>query len=159
MKINFVQVTADFNLRNLKPSIKWNNFPEEVKRALGFDHSRKTGKKQTKSPNEDDDYDAWAEFRPSFRPDYFCIETIDEVVTVSIYEVEDTHPLTSSKIRDIVEWWFDLDSMAVDVKLFVTDRYGLNIREIMLEPLWLAFTRQEYNEEIRERKRNGSNKR
>jgi len=151
MRINFIQATADFNLRGLKPGIKKNNFPEEVKEALGFDKPGKSKQKQEES-SDDEDFDAWRDLRPNFRPDYFCIETIEEVVTVSIYEVEDTHPLTSSKIRAIVEWWFDLDSMGADVKLFVTDRYGLNVREIKLEPLWLVFTRHEYNEETRQRK-------
>ena len=63
----------------------------------------------------------------------------EELRLVTLYEIEDTSPLTDAKLRHIASWAFHIDSLfESDVKLIVTDRYGMNQREISLFDAWYA---------------------
>lgn len=73
--------------------------------------------------------------RPPFQPDLCEIDTGKGEIT--IYEIEDTHPLTEHKLRDVLSWWFAIDDdMGWSARLIVTDRYGLTERELPLSNLY-----------------------
>ena len=74
-------------------------------------------------------------FTPGFYPDFYFIDR--EQAEINLFEVEDTHPLKHEKINRLVWFWFSVDNNLVfDVKLHVSDRYGLNLREIPLPNLY-----------------------
>jgi hypothetical protein len=66
-----------------------------------------------------------------FVPDGYTVDDANDVIC--IYEIEDTHPLTKRKITDMAFFWFMFDCSEVEVRLFVVDRYGMNIRELSLK--------------------------
>jgi hypothetical protein len=79
--------------------------------------------------------DAW-----SYEP----YETEDLPGTISLYEVEDGHPISAAKMRDYTDFWFYCDCDYLDVRLFVFDRYGQNEREISLTEYWYDFLIRDY---------------
>jgi len=56
----------------------------------------------------------------------------EECQTITVYEVEDTNPLTISKLEKYVHLWLSLDSCFWVLLLCVVDRYGHNRRWIDL---------------------------
>ena len=86
--------------------------------------------------SEDDDHlrrrpDAW-----SYSP---CEEKPNFPGTLFLYEIEDSNPLSSGKLRDYADFYFYGDSYYLDVKLFVYDRYGEHEREICLAEYFFLF--------------------
>jgi hypothetical protein len=69
-------------------------------------------------------------FPPNIIPDLFEIDR--ENKTIRLFEIEDTHPLTNEKLMTLVEWWWALDNYDFELELYVTDRYGFNIRKFDL---------------------------
>jgi hypothetical protein len=74
--------------------------------------------------------DAWS-YEPFERPEF--------PGTLTLYEVEDTHPISVDKMREYAEFAFDCDFYYLDVKLKVLDRYGENEREIDLIDYFIMF--------------------
>ena len=73
------------------------------------------------------------QFPPKIIPDLFEIDADNNIIR--LFEIEDTHPLTNEKLEILIEWWSALDGHGVNLELFVTDRYGFNIRKIDLAAL------------------------
>src|SRR5437868_6421930 len=74
-------------------------------------------------------------YKPHFMPDLFEID--EPTHEFRLYEIEDTHPLTDHKLYEVVEWWCTIDDQTSwNVRLFVTDRYGLSEREIALPDIY-----------------------
>jgi len=64
-------------------------------------------------------------------PDAFKLEKLEnDFPQLSIYEIEDTSPITVHKMLGICELWWLMDAMYGDLRVFVFDRYGQNRREI-----------------------------
>lgn len=55
-------------------------------------------------------------------PDYFRINGNDQII--SIYEIEDSHPLTVEKLCRLRDIFWLLDYVYWEFKLFIVDRYG-----------------------------------
>jgi hypothetical protein len=72
-------------------------------------------------------------FPPKIIPDLFEIDSENNIVR--LFEIEDTHPLTNEKLEILFGWWSALDFHNVNLELYVTDRYGFNIRKIDLAAL------------------------
>jgi hypothetical protein len=70
------------------------------------------------------------QFPPKIIPDLFEIDADNKIIR--LFEIEDTHPLTNEKLEILIEWWSALDGYGIGLDLFVTDRYGFNIRKIDL---------------------------
>ena len=70
------------------------------------------------------------QFPPKIIPDLFEIDADNKIIR--LFEIEDTHPLTNEKLEILIEWWSALDGHGINLELFVTDRYGFNIRKIDL---------------------------
>lgn len=73
-----------------------------------------------------------------FVPDAYAFDGM----TVSIYEVEDTSPISRSKLEKIVDLWFLLDYAGVELKLFVLDRYATEAKEVPLFPYFYLIGRE-----------------
>lgn len=71
-----------------------------------------------------------------FNPDAYVLD--EDAREIVIYEIEDTHMLSTEKLDLLIEhfWWFD--DMGLTLRLIVTDRYGMNRREISLHAQYLA---------------------
>ena len=67
-------------------------------------------------------------------PDLFRFESD----TAWILEIEETSPLTESKLRDYCRLWNALDFYDLKLEVIVTDRYGLNPRQLPLGNYWLS---------------------
>lgn len=74
------------------------------------------------------------ELPPDIRPDLYEIDEADKLIR--LFEIEDTHPLSDSKLHKLAFWWWSLDSYGFELELFVTDRYGHNLRKIDLAALF-----------------------
>jgi len=75
----------------------------------------------------------WWEYCPPFIPDLYEIDEENGVIT--LFEVEDSSCLTSIKLQDLI-WWADsLEEFTV--RLVIADRYGLNLRELPLDLLYV----------------------
>ena len=76
--------------------------------------------------------DGWEELGDEARiiPDAFAI--FPDRQRIELFEVEDSHPITPRKMQKLVDLWFHVDCEMWELILFVTDRYGLNEREIAL---------------------------
>ncbi len=67
--------------------------------------------------------------RPPFLPDLYEINRDEKEII--LYEIEDTHPISSDKLNRIERGMCDVDCYAFwDLQIFVTDRYGLNLRRV-----------------------------
>jgi hypothetical protein len=74
-------------------------------------------------------------YKPTFIPDLYEIDEQQKIIT--LFEVEDANPLGDKKLQEMILWADDLGN-EYDVRLIVTDRYGLNHRELHLEWLYTA---------------------
>ncbi|MAS96144.1 MAG: hypothetical protein CMO55_23325 [Verrucomicrobiales bacterium] len=72
----------------------------------------------------------WKYHRPRFIPDAFVIKEDEEEVWV--IEIEDTHPLTTEKLRRLIDFYWWLDGYCWDLRVFTANRYGQNKSEIPL---------------------------
>lgn len=70
------------------------------------------------------------DWKPRFIPDLWSIDRDGQ--TIHLFEIEDTHPLTQSKLCLLHDWWWHMDSLDWQVTLTVFDRYGLNPRPLNL---------------------------
>jgi hypothetical protein len=62
-------------------------------------------------------------------PDAYAIRQDDR--EVDVFEVEVTHPIPLSTVRDLTRLWFDLDSMSVKMTCYVVNRYGhINVLDL-----------------------------
>jgi hypothetical protein len=86
---------------------------------------------------DDPDNEPNAEIDVHFRPDAYVVDINNQAITV--YEVEDTNALSVQKIRDLTHFWFVLDSYSWDFRVVVTDRYGLNQRELNMQAYYYYF--------------------
>jgi hypothetical protein len=67
--------------------------------------------------------------RPQFLPDLYEINSDERQII--IYEIEDTHPISPEKLDLIRHWMWGIDCYTPwDLLIFVTDRYGLNLRRV-----------------------------
>jgi hypothetical protein len=48
-------------------------------------------------------------YRPSFQPDLYEVDVANRQFT--LYEVEDSYPLTEEKLHKIINWWFTIDDL------------------------------------------------
>ena len=55
-------------------------------------------------------------------PDAYAIRV--EEREVDIFEVEVTHPIPLSTVKDLAGLWFDLDSLDIEMACYVINRYG-----------------------------------
>lgn len=69
-------------------------------------------------------------FPPNVRPDLFEIDETKKLIR--LFEIEDTHPLPNEKMQILYEWWWALDCEGLELELFVSDRYGHNLRKLDL---------------------------
>lgn len=58
----------------------------------------------------------------TFRPDAFVIDHASQ--TVTMFEVEVTHPVHAEKLEAMSALWFDLDAIEWDLRLIAVDRHG-----------------------------------
>ena len=83
---------------------------------------------------EGDDADSRKEWRsdhrPRFLPDAFLIS--HKAREVRVYEIEDSHPISAKKLADLIDFYFSLDAISWQFRVFVTDRYGQSARELSL---------------------------
>lgn len=63
--------------------------------------------------------------------------------TITIFEIEDTHPISLQKLKDYAENWFFLDCSDIALRLIVYDRYGEHERELDLMEYWFLFRQNE----------------
>lgn len=75
----------------------------------------------------------WAEVMQGHRvsPDAYAVYVAGKELVV--YEVEDTNPLMLQKLFDYRELWLVLENLQWNLRLIVTDRYGVSCTEIPLE--------------------------
>ena len=64
-------------------------------------------------------------------PDAFRI--LEKQNKIQLFEVEDTHPLTIEKLKNLARTWMAFEDHDLHLRLFVSDRYGANIRELDLD--------------------------
>lgn len=86
------------------------------------------------------DIDMPDEDRPTRIPDAWSYEPHHDPTfpgTISLFEIEDTHPLSVDKLRDYADFFMNYDFYDLDVKLFVYDRYGQQKREICLSEYYM----------------------
>jgi hypothetical protein len=132
-----VNQAAVCNILKLYPKAKTKGFASAVRNYLFklFD------------PKDDPDAD-WAEglsdrerraklmemygetFPPAIRPDLYEID--EEKRLIRLFEIEDTNPLSDAKLAIIFNWWWELDCEDLELELYVSDRYGLNLRKLDL---------------------------
>lgn len=68
--------------------------------------------------------------RPHFLPDMYYIDAAERFIY--FYEIEDTHPLSKDKLRNMDIWIADHgDEADCYSRVIVTDRYGLNHRMVL----------------------------
>ncbi|MGJ0483637.1 MAG: hypothetical protein ACR65R_03765 [Methylomicrobium sp.] len=67
----------------------------------------------------------------TFIPDAFRI--IEEEGEIQLFEVEDTHKLTIEKLKLLAGSWTEFEENGLKLRLFISDRYGANIRELDLD--------------------------
>ncbi len=60
----------------------------------------------------------------NFIPDLYQIN--EKKKTIRIWEIEDTNPLSESKMQKLIKMWFYLDCEDWDFEVITTDRYGLS---------------------------------
>lgn len=70
------------------------------------------------------------EWKPTFIPDLWKIERPEK--TIHLFEIEDTHPLTQTKLMQLHDYWWAMDAISWMVTLTVFDRYGVNPRSLDL---------------------------
>jgi hypothetical protein len=69
-------------------------------------------------------------FPPNIRPDLWEIDENKKLIRW--FEIEDTNPLSDTKLSILLNWWWALDCEGVELELYVCDRYGLNLRKLDL---------------------------
>lgn len=76
----------------------------------------------------EDDVKIIAEASKGLVPDGYWID--EEDMVLHLIEVEDTNPLKDAKILRINELMWVLDSLSWNLRVHVTDRYGMSIRTL-----------------------------
>lgn len=69
-------------------------------------------------------------------PDAYLIQ--EEIKTVFLFEVEDTHPIPPDKLRKLSEIWFRLDSLDWEMRVFTIDRYMHHWSVLPLSKIWFT---------------------
>ena len=70
------------------------------------------------------------EWKPKFIPDLWRIDRSKKAI--HLFEIEDTHPLTQTKLMQLHDYWWAMDAISWMVTLTVFDRYGMNARVLNL---------------------------
>lgn len=107
------------------------SFPQTLKRALISDQSRGITEAEREQHERLMEV-CWTEdWCPTFRPDLWFVDADERVV--NLFEIEDTSPLTGTKLEKLVNFWWAMDDESWDVCVIVFDRYGLQPRAINLQ--------------------------
>ena len=127
-----VNQAAICNVLKAYPNAKTNGFTSETRNyLLSILQDPDEEKVITAEARRKETIDLFEEqFPPRIIPDLFEIDRDKKVIR--LFEIEDTHPLTNEKLELLVEWWGALDFHSIELELFVTDRYGFNIRKLDL---------------------------
>jgi hypothetical protein len=107
------------------------SFPQTLERALIAEYARDITEEEREEHEKLMDTCWRDDWRPSFVPDLWFVDVDSRVV--HIFEIEDSSPLTPSKLKRLVDFWWAMDDEAWDVKVVVFDRYGLQPRNIDLQ--------------------------
>lgn len=83
-----------------------------------------------------------------FIPDGFCLSLNGELLVVDLYEVEHGKPLSSKKMKNVLEWYYEMDCCrAFYCNLHLVDKWGAErtcidddtmmgyLRQLMIEKL------------------------
>jgi hypothetical protein len=69
-------------------------------------------------------------------PDGYIIDRQNQ--TVYFFEIEDTNPISTDKLRKLSQIWFYLDCIQWDLKVFLIDRYLSNWRALPLSQIYFS---------------------
>ena len=95
------------------PELKTKQFKQALKKAvIAFGEDREMGEVR------------WGGVKDSikFIPDAYSLDPKNRVVTV--FEVENTNPLSDEKLGRLIQAWFVLDSISWDLLVMTCDRWG-----------------------------------
>lgn len=67
----------------------------------------------------------------TFIPDAFRV--LESEGEIQLFEIEDSHPLTIEKLKLLASTWVAFDEVGLNLRLFISDRYGASIIELDLD--------------------------